>query len=431
MSRLLTIISYELRRNVQRKSYLFTTFGVPIVALLLLLGYHGYQVTIAAAPDEDTTTEEETPFEGIDAVGLVDLSGALDDDPFLLRNLLQRYDDVESARAALNDDTIDVFYVVQEDFPETGEVVTHVPGLQTTLFTNRVMESLFFTNLAPDVDASLVERLQDPASFEVFDVSRTATAADAQTRNEDADLTVIYVFSLAMVGGLFLTNNYLMQSVIEEKENKLIEILLSSVTPRQLLTGKTLALSMLGLLQLMVWAIGAYGIFQLARTLSTYEVLSLVQAISIPAGILPLMGVYFLLAYLLYAAIFSGIGALSGSMREGPQYSGIVVVIAMMPFYFVPLFIETPDAVLPVALSYIPFTAPIAMLMRWIIATVPAWQVALSVGLLLLTTLGALWLSARLFRVQLLLRGNSPTLRDIPALLFSDDVTVPQTGNTA
>jgi ABC-2 type transport system permease protein len=139
--------------------------------------------------------------------------------------------------------------------------------------------------------------------------------------------------------------------------------------------------------------------------------------IKLPLEIIPLLLVYFVLSYFLFAALYSIIGAMSNSLREGPQYAVIFTIPAALPLYFISVFITTPDAALPVIMSIIPITAPLAMTQRLVISTVPFWQIAVSLVLLALSVIVVMWMAGRLFRVQVLLAGQLPKLRELPRLL--------------
>jgi ABC-2 type transport system permease protein len=129
------------------------------------------------------------------------------------------------------------------------------------------------------------------------------------------------------------------------------------------------------------------------------------------------MIVYFVLGYLFFAAGFGAVGALSNSMSEGPNLAMVFTLPAVAPLYFIVVFINNPDGTLPVALSLFPLTAPISMIMRASITAVPFIQIFLSIALLALAVWGMLWFAGKLFRIQTLLSGQAPRLRDIPALL--------------
>ena len=137
----------------------------------------------------------------------------------------------------------------------------------------------------------------------------------------------------------------------------------------------------------------------------------------LPEGAMALLLVYFVLAYLMFASAYGILGALSASMREGPQYAVIFTLPAVIPMWLGAALVDAPQGGLAVALSLFPLTAPLAMLQRVLIATVPTWQIALSVILLLLSIAALMWLAGRLFRVQTLLAGRMPALRELPGLL--------------
>jgi ABC-2 type transport system permease protein len=205
-----------------------------------------------------------------------------------------------------------------------------------------------------------------------------------------------------------------MQGVIEEKETRVIEILVASLRPSQLLIGKILAYGTLGLLQFVVWLGGMLFVLSQADFFSSIAILG---QFSLPPATVPLMLVYFVLAYLFFASAYGILGALSTSMREGPQFAVIFTLPAVAPLWFTSLFIATPDAPLVVGLSLFPLTAPLGMLQRVLVSDVPAWQIALSLVLLALTIVGVMWLAGRVFRVQTLLAGQLPKLRDLPRLV--------------
>lgn len=421
LRRIIEIVRYELWLNARRTGYLFATFGLPLIVLVLLVGYN---LISTAGPQAETQTENQLEsifdFEGITAAGYVDQSGLFPNVPDVMQERLFRYETVAAARAALNDETIDIFYVIEADYEATRTVVTHQPGLSLAVSNNAPIEQLIYLTLAPDIDPSTLARLRNPAQFTEFNLARQADATNSeqQAANEAADVLVIQLFAMMFIFGVFLTNGYLIQSVIQEKENKLIEVLVSSVRPFELLAGKVIALSALGIGQMLVWGTAVVLLLRMAGTLEAFENVAALSGIQLPTDLLPLMFLYYILGYLLVAAVFAGIGALSNSMREGPQYAGLVVFPLLIPFYFFAAFLETPNAPLPVGLSLFPLTSPLSMIMRLSVGNVPPLEVAFSLLLLILSVIGMMWLASRLFRVQTLLSGQVPKLREIPGLLF-------------
>lgn len=409
---------YELRRNFRRKGYLFATFGIPIIVIALLLGYHA--VTTLG---QDGGAPAEAPSPGAifgvpdnasegRTLGFVDLSGVLDgvDDT----GSLLRFPDEAAAAAALQADEIDSYYVIAADYLATGGVTLVQPTLSLGGVTERPIRELLRAALRQQIkDDALYYRLVDPTNVEQVNTQHGA-AQPASAQDFDSSFVLVYVFVIALLTSLFMTNGYLLQAVVEEKESRIVEILISTVRPLLLLAGKILAYGTLGLFQILVWVAALLIVLQLGQLLASLSVLA---GMFIPLDALPLVLVYFLLAYLFFAAAYGIVGALATTMREGPQYVVIFTLPAVVPLYFISLFIEAPDAALPVILSLIPITAPLAMTMRLLLTAVPAWQIALSVGLLVLAIIFMMWLAGRLFRVQVLLAGQMPRLRDLPRLV--------------
>ena len=414
---MLRVFAYELRRNLRRKAYLFTTFGVPVLGFLLVMGMAFLGGSAASNPLDSTDMFD---LRGVTDAGYVDLTGEFDD-PGELANIFTRYPDEDAASAALEAEEIQVYYVIEADYLETGKVRVVMPRFNISYLSSNHIRRMLLEGLREEIDSpELFQRLLNPATYNEIRLLPGAgeDTADAPAgQNPDAQFMFVYIFAIILLMSLFVTNGYLMQSVIEEKETRLIEILISSLRPFELLAGKILALGLLGLLQMTVW-LGS--ILLLPRLTGFGGVLSMLRPLVdtvVPPGLVPLMVGYFILAYLLFAGLYSIVGALSNSMREGPQYAAVFTLPAVVPMWFMQLIIATPNDPLPVFLSLFPITAPLGMIERLAVTTVPAWQIALSVGLLALTVVGVMWLAGRVFRVQTLLAGQAFKLKDLPKLV--------------
>ena len=401
--KLLQVYVFEFARSFRRKGYLFATFGIPLIVLVLL---YGYQTLVAGGLTlPDLAGPSSFDFETVTASGYVDASGLFDSD-----DLLRRFDDEVAARIALENGEVDSYFLIPQNYLETGEIIQVMPSLSLTAIDESAARRLVLNTLADDVDPDVLARLSDPSDFTVTNVQRS----EAAPGDFDTTFIFIYPFVMALLLSLFMTNGYLMQGVIEEKETRVIEILVASLRPSQLLIGKILAYGTLGLLQFVVWLGGMLFVLSQADFFSSIAILG---QFSLPPATVPLMLVYFVLAYLFFASAYGILGALSTSMREGPQFAVIFTLPAVAPLWFTSLFIATPDAPLVVGLSLFPLTAPLGMLQRVLVTDVPAWQIALSLVLLALTIVAVMWLAGRVFRVQTLLAGQLPKLRDLPRLV--------------
>lgn len=417
MSRVtLQVFLYELRRGLRRRGYLFSAFGIPALVLLGLLIAPRLAGVAAQDAAESISRAQERAAQTGDALGYVDLSGLLEGiTPSNPR--LTRFPDDESARMALDAGEIAGYYRIEPDYLATGAVTTVMPTLRLDSIDSVPIRQLMLDALTQGLDSDLAARLTRTPAYTAINISLLG-AEENGGMDEGSTFIIVYVFALALLIGVFFTNGYLMQTVIEEKETRLIEILLSSVRPSDLLGGKILAMGLLGLLQLVLWVGGILLAIQIAGGgAGQVAFLATISAIRIPAELVPLLAIYFVLAYLLFAALYGIVGALSNSMREGPQYAVIFTIPAAFPLYFISLFATSPDGTLPTVLSLFPLTAPIAMVQRLAISVVPTEQVVLSIALLAASCVGALWLAGRLFRMQTLLAGQTIRLRELPRLL--------------
>ena len=211
------------------------------------------------------------------------------------------------------------------------------------------------------------------------------------------------------------SSSYMVQGLGDEKESRLIEVLLSSVSTRQLLIGKVLGLGAAGLVQVVIWLASIPLLLGLAS--STFG--GFFSEIQLPANFLVLGMVYFILGYLLFAALSAGTGAISPSAREGQQLSMIYTMLVFVPIWFSSLLFIFPNSPIWVVLTIFPVTAPMAAMLRLGVSDIPTWQLAVSLAVLALSIIGVLFLAIRSFRIYLLMYGKRPGWGEIIRTLRS------------
>jgi ABC-2 type transport system permease protein len=416
--KMLSVFNYELRRNFTRKGYLFTTFGIPVVGFVIVM----VLMAVSGSSDpEDQISQLENALEDIDQTGYVDYSGLFGQPSAVVADSLTAFASEDVAQAALDADEIDAYYIIPEDYLDTGNVTMIVPEFNPgqILSIEAPISNLVYGDLIDrDVDPALLLRVINMPMVERIQLEADAAdGEDGVRRDEQQEFWIVYAFGMIFMISIFGTNGYLMQTVIEEKENKLVEILIASVRPMQLLVGKILGLGLVGLFQVVVWVMAALVLSQVASSSSGLAD-SFLADLSVDVAILPVLVIYFILGYLFMAAGFGAIGAISNSMREGPNYSIILTIPAVVPFFFLTQFVEDPNGTLAVALSIFPVTAPIAMLIRLVSTDVPLIEVVVSLVLLVLALGGMMWLAGRIFRVGMLLSGTVPKPQELPRLIF-------------
>ncbi|HEX4948985.1 MAG TPA: ABC transporter permease [Blastocatellia bacterium] len=204
---------------------------------------------------------------------------------------------------------------------------------------------------------------------------------------------------------------YVLQGVIEEKQSRIVEVLLSSVKPFQLMLGKVVGIGLVSLTQILVWAasLGLISAFAAAQAIA----LGSFKIPRIPLTVLFFFAVYFVLGYFLFATLYALVGSMVSSQEDGQQAQFPVTMLVALPMALMTVIMTKPDSVLSTVLSLIPFFGPILMFMRITVQPPPWWQIALSILLLLGTILGTIWVAAKIYRVGVLMYGKRPSLPEV------------------
>lgn len=384
------VAKHEYLTNIKRKGFLFGAFGVPLIVVAIMV------IVAAIAVDAETNTER------VGAVGYVDQSGVLEN-PVDQPDTYRLYADADAARAALDAGEIGAYFVVLPDYMNTGAVqLISRTGTPEALLDE--FDDFLVANVGRSISPELLERLKAPVQMSVLALdSGRVIEESAVFALVFAPIIFVFVFIMASQ----TTSGYLMSGVVEEKSNRIMEILITSITPFQLLFGKIVGLGALGLTQLVIWIAGAY----LALTLG--QNLEFLAGVTIPLDLLVIGVTYFLLGYFFLASLMAGIGAVVGSEQESRQFASIFSLVLVIPFFAITTFITDPNGIVPIILTLFPLTSPVAVMLRMGFASVPAWQLLLSIALLLLTTIFTIWASAKIFRWALLMYGKRPGVREI------------------
>jgi ABC-2 type transport system permease protein len=249
-----------------------------------------------------------------------------------------------------------------------------------------------------------IDSLLTPIKLETVRVEKGRQGTSGSTIFLTAFAMVMLLYSIVLVYGMAV-----MRSVIEEKSTRILEVLLSSVTAKELLAGKILGVGAVGLTQIVVWVLFA-TLFSVPGLVAAK---SLLGQMHIPMAGMIAFAVFFLLGYLLYSAMYAAIGAMVNTDQEAQQMQWPAMIPILIAVFLMNAVIQHPNSALAFWLSIVPFFAPILMLVRILIEQPPVWQIALCVGLMLATIYGLLLLSARIYRVGILMYGKRPTLPEL------------------
>ena len=366
---------------LRSRGYLFATFGLPLLAVLV--SFVIIEVIIGAVTGPAQVSS--TAF--VDQAGLVSM-----DEPFT------RYASLEQARNAYDATLLDAWFHIPADYMDSGAITLQSRNESGEALQDSINDFLR-ANLALQAGSTLPpERLARPVELRIRAQGRSLAGEDV-----GGVFMLQFLYALAFFIALQTTSGYLIASVVEEKSSRMLEILVTSVSPLQLMFGKIAGLGCIGLTQLGVW-LG----FALTLRLLLPEIPGL-GALQLPTELVLVTLAYFLLSYFLMAAIFVGIGSITDSEQESRQLAGILTLVAVIPFIAYAVLLTEPDGTLGVALTLFPLTAPLTAIIRLNLGAMPAWQLALSLVLLFVTMVAAVPLAARLFRWSLLLYGARPS----------------------
>ena len=397
MNKTLLILKHEFRKILRSKTFIILTLALP---LLLILGFGVYK---GVQEWHHPAAPEEVKIGYVDEIGMFDEYTNQSDVLFVL------YQSEDAAKQALLAKESKEYFVIPPDYLSSGLITRYTMAREAApseKTRGQIADFLISNLLSDEVSPQIVERAKTPMLLASIRLDESGEIASGQDVFSSYVLPMVFVVIFMI--SIFFSSGTLFQSVTEEKENRMIEILLSSVSTRQLLVGKVLGLGASGLIQVAVWFITLEIFAEVAS--GTIPALS---DLSIPASVLAWAVVYFILGYLLFAAIFSGIGSIVPTAKEGQGLSVIFTLPAVLPYYFSYFILTNPTGALSRALTFFPLTGPITAMIRISTKAIAPWEIALSIVIIVTSVVVTMWVAAKLFRVFLLMYGKRPALREI------------------
>ncbi|MCU0497678.1 MAG: ABC transporter permease [Anaerolineae bacterium] len=402
MNKMLLVAKYEYLYNLKRPAFLFAAFGTPIFFVIIMA-----VVTLASAGTEvDLATYGPVGY--VDQADVLTTGQAHPDYPALF----QSFESIESARTALDDEAIIAYIELPATYLSTGRVNLYTYQSSVPENLTAAIELFLLTNFTTGIELPFtLERLQEGVDI------RVQTVDDGRTSTQGGLFVTLFlpvIFAFLLITASLTNSGFLMSGLVQERTNRVIEILVTSVTPLQLLAGKIIGLGLLGLTQVVI----LLGTTYLGLALGQSQNLEFLQGVNLPPALIALALIYFLVTFFFMAALLAGIGAVSSSEQESRQISGFLTIPFMIPYLFFITFITEPNGTVPTILSLIPFTAPMSVLIRVGLTDVPAWQIGLSLLILVLTTVFSVWAGSKMFRWGLLLYGKKFDLREVVRVIF-------------
>jgi len=316
----------------------------------------------------------------------------------------------EAAKQAVLKGTLDAYVVLPPDVLTESKAeyyaksVTDFEGIRAV--DRAIEKAVFFKRIsAAGIDPAHVAALTRP-----LDLKRLRVSDKGETEDRGVSFFLSLILVMMIYVGTLMWGQVVMTGVIEEKTNRVVEVIVSSTTPRNLLFGKLVGVGGAGLLQFGIWILALVGVSLASGSMAFLSGVDLPELNPVLIAAFP---IFFLLGFFLYASLYAAIGSAVNTIQEAQNFIFPVMLPIILAMVCWPVVMRAPDSNLSVILSLIPFMTPILMFLRMSVLMPPVWQIALSIVLTSLTIAFVIWVAARIYRVGILMYGKPPNFPEM------------------
>jgi len=397
----LVIAKHELLANAKRKEFILITLAFPLFILIIFSSSMG--VILSTSGDIKAGFVDKSGLLSSDNIGevdkIVESVNADDISKKSFKIILVRYSSEEEAREDLIKGRIDGYYVIGKNYIDNGKITGYTKKASphpARILERRLAEAM----LAGKADDRVVKRVVEGSNYEEY---RVGARGEVEERNFMSFIIPVG-FAVLLLTSILTSSSYLLQGIAEEKESRIMEILLSSVTAEELLSGKLFGLGLLGLMQISFWIAVA---FPLAASFAMLSPSIFVIALA-----------YFILGYAFYASLISCIAAISPTLKDAQQMLGFVIIPLIFSMVFGEVAAANPSSLTSMVLSYLPFTSPIEMPLRFAVGQVEGHEIAISMLVLVVSAFIVVRVASKLFGL-FALSYTKPKIEDVFRSLMS------------
>jgi ABC-2 type transport system permease protein len=388
MRNLWLIARHEYLQVVAKRGFILTTVTIPIgMALIIVLA-----IVVGMA------TGSNLPIGYVEQAGLLDVTRRAPDQSIEVR----AFPDQAAAQTALESGQIQAFFVFPPDYLQTLATDLYYRDKTPAQSQWSEFDDFVRANLVTAYPSGVQTRLLDGPNVTVHDLTGNRTFSESSIVNIIMPFVAAIFFFIATM----LAANYTLGVVASEKENRTMEIMLTSVTPGQMIAGKTLGLLAATLTQLAVYVVATVVAVEVAA-----PYVAQLQNVQLPWTFLGIAFLFFFPAYALVAAIMVAVGSIVGELQQGQQLAGFVNLLFILPVIMSAALIQAPAGPLAVFLTLFPTTSFLTVALRWGFGSIPVWQLIAGWVLLVATTLFMFWAAARIFRAGMLRYGQPLNLK--------------------
>lgn len=433
MGKIGIIAGREFNERVRKKSFIITTILMPIAFVAIM-----FVPALMMNIQSDDTKE----------IVVVDQSGTIAEGLKNTNNLSFTPSDKSVEELTAEQQDIFGILIIGKDVATNPSNVQLLTYESSTInieseITEQIREIIESEKLKAynieDID-SILEAIKTPVSLKVKQLGESGETKESSSM---LNIALAYIFGFLIYMFVFLYGNMVMQGVIEEKSNKVMEVMVSSVKPFELMMGKILGIASVAVTQFVIWvvfilvvggaAMSLFGVGDMMAAASASaamdpaammgtqmpslddETLSILRTVTDPAYLLRILGgflVYFVGGYLLYAAMFAAVGSAVDNEKDTNNLQLPITIPLILAIFVMMSAMQDPHGPLAFWFSMIPFTSPVVMMVR-LPYGVPGWELALSIGLLFVTFIAMVYLAGKIYRVGVFMYGKKPTFAEL------------------
>ncbi|TGB05307.1 ABC transporter permease [Halobacillus salinus] len=410
MNKFFTILAHTYKNRVKSKAFIITT----IITIMLILVVSNLQSIIETFSGDQDAKQVAVLSE--DAQWQESLSQVLASNDDLS---IQSYDGtIEEAKQEVEDGDYEAAVSMKEGANGLPEGTFYSNQIANTSVSETIRQSLQQVKASvaterANVDQQVLQEITAPVAFELVALKDQAKSQEElnQTRG------IVYIMLFFMYISVLMYGNMISTEVATEKSSRVMEILISSVSPVSQMFAKILGIALLGLTQFALFVIVGYFSIQRSQQLGQASFLDSVGLTNVDPGTIVYALVFFILGYLLYATLAATLGSLVSRLEDAQQLMVPMTLLVVAAFMIAVIGLGTPDSKFVTISSYFPFFTPLIMFLRVGMLEIPAWEVGLSLVILVGSIVLLGWIGARVYRGGVLLYGKSSSLKDIKSAL--------------
>lgn len=286
-------------------------------------------------------------------------------------------------------------------------------------FAENVSDFGTIRQLEDATSGSIIERRLSQAGMDPNQINELSKPIDIKTKKlvesgtkDDSGQTMVLglIMMVILYTTMLIYGMTVLRGIVEEKQSRIVEVIISSISPLELMFGKIIGIGLVGLSQFTVWSIFATV---LPMALATMSIATGASLPDVPKTLLIYFVLYFVLGYFLYATLFALAGSIVSNDQDAQSVQMPITMLLIIATVFSSLIIRDPNGTASIVLSLVPFFGPVLMFLRIAVQTPPVWQIILSLGLMLITIVGCSWLAAKIYRVGILMYGKRPTVPEL------------------